>query len=120
VRHHELYSPWLPQENWRPGFQGFRGAVAPDARPMRNAVTEIKGILTEAGVGDEPVGLDIVEPPFLFAMQRQGLTVADALLRPIPRRTWSLTALSCSRRSTPRRTMAAASSVAQNPHRLLW
>jgi hypothetical protein len=51
---------------------------------MRDAVTEIKGILTDAGVGDEPVGLDIVEPPFLFEMQRQGLTVADALLRPIP------------------------------------
>jgi hypothetical protein len=50
---------------------------------MRSAVAEIKGILTEAGVGDEPVGLDIVEPPFLFTMQRQGLIVADALLHPI-------------------------------------
>ncbi len=27
---------------------------------------------------DEPVGLDIVEPPFLFEMQRQGLSVVDA------------------------------------------
>ncbi|MET0454547.1 MAG: Xaa-Pro peptidase family protein [Mycobacterium sp.] len=78
VRHHKLYSPWLPQENWRAGFLGFRGAVAPDAGLMRAAVTEIKGILTDAGVADEPVGLDIVEPPFLFEMQRQGLTVADA------------------------------------------
>ena len=78
VRHHKLYSPWLPQENWRAGFLGFRGAVAPDAGLMRDAVTEIKGILTDAGVADEPVGLDIVEPPFLFEMQRQGLTVADA------------------------------------------
>jgi Xaa-Pro dipeptidase len=78
VRHHKLYSPWLPEENWRPGFLGFRGAVAPDAGLMRDAVTEIKGLLTDAGVADEPVGLDIVEPPFLFEMQRQGLTVADA------------------------------------------
>src|SRR3954465_34911 len=50
VRHHKLYSPWLPQENWRPGFLGFRGAVAPDAGLMRDAITEIKGILTDAGV----------------------------------------------------------------------
>ena len=78
VRHHKLYSPWLPQENWRPGFLGFRGAVAPDAGLMRDAVTEIKGILTDAGVSDAPVGLDIVEPPFLFEMQRQGLSVVDA------------------------------------------
>ncbi|MCZ0728409.1 M24 family metallopeptidase [Mycolicibacterium iranicum] len=78
VRHHKLYSPWLPEENWRPGFLGFRGAVAPDAGLMRDAVTEIKGILTDAGLADAPVGMDIVEPPFLFEMQRQGLTVVDA------------------------------------------
>jgi Xaa-Pro dipeptidase len=78
VRHHKLYSPWLPAENWRPGFLGFRGAVAPDAGLMRDAVTEIKGILTDAGLADAPVGMDIVEPPFLFEMQRQGLTVVDA------------------------------------------
>jgi Xaa-Pro dipeptidase len=78
VRHHKLYSPWLPEENWRPGFLGFRGAVAPDAGLMRDAVTEIKALLKEAGVADAPVGIDIVEPPFLFEMERQGLRVADA------------------------------------------
>ncbi len=78
VRHHKLYSPWLPQENWRAGFLGFRGAVAPDAGLMRDAVTEIKGILSDAGLADLPVGMDIVEPPFLFEMQRQGLSVVDA------------------------------------------
>ncbi len=45
---------------------------------MRDAVTEIRSILVEAGVADAPVGMDIVEPPFLFEMQRQGLTVVDA------------------------------------------
>ncbi|HEU4849306.1 MAG TPA: Xaa-Pro peptidase family protein [Terrimesophilobacter sp.] len=78
VKHHRLHSKWFPEENWRAGFLGFRGAVAPDAGLMRSAVTEIKAILTEAGVADAPVGVDIVEPPFLFEMQRQGLTVADA------------------------------------------
>lgn len=78
VRHHKLYSPWLPEENWRPGFLGFRGAVAPDAGLMRDAVTEIKGLLVEAGVADAPVGVDIIEPPFLFEMERQGLSIRDA------------------------------------------
>jgi Xaa-Pro dipeptidase len=78
VRHHQLYSTWLPEENYRPGFLGFRGAVAPDAGLMRDAVTEIKGLLAEAGVLGAPLGLDIVEPPFLFELQRQGITVADA------------------------------------------
>jgi Xaa-Pro dipeptidase len=78
VRHHKLYSKWLPDENWRPGFLGFRGAVAPDAGLMRDAVTEIKGLLVAAGVADAPIGIDIVEPPLLFELQRQGLRVADA------------------------------------------
>ncbi|HTL40597.1 MAG TPA: Xaa-Pro peptidase family protein [Pseudolysinimonas sp.] len=78
VRHHKLYSPWLPEENWRPGFLGFRGAVAPEAGLMRDAVTEIKAILTEAGVADAPIGIDIVEPPFLFELERQGLHIRDA------------------------------------------
>lgn len=78
VRHHKLYSPWIEEENYRPGFLGFRGAVAPDAGLMRDAVTEIKGLLTEAGVADAPVGVDIIEPPFLFEMERQGLTIRDA------------------------------------------
>ncbi len=78
VRHHKLYSRWLPEENWRPGFLGFRGAVAPGAGLMRDAVTEVKGLLAEAGVAGAPLGIDIVEPPFLFELQRQGITVADA------------------------------------------
>jgi Xaa-Pro dipeptidase len=78
VKHHKLYSQWLPDENWRPGFLGFRGAVAPEAGLMRDAVTEIKSLLAGAGVADAPLGIDIVEPPFLFEMQRQGLTVLDA------------------------------------------
>src|SRR6202789_931476 len=78
VRHHKLYSTWLPDENYRPGFLGFRGAVAPEAGLMRDAVTEIKSLLTEAGVADAPLGIDIVEPPFLFELERQGITVRDA------------------------------------------
>jgi Xaa-Pro aminopeptidase len=56
----------------------MRGAVAPSAGLMESAVREIKGLLEEAGVADLPVGVDIVEPPFLFEMQRQGLRVVDA------------------------------------------
>lgn len=78
VKHHKLFSPWLPQEHNRPGFLGFRGAVAPTAGLMADAVTQIKGVLTDLGLQDAPVGIDIVEPPFMFEMQRQGLTVVDA------------------------------------------
>ena len=77
VRHHKLYSPWLKVENNRPGMLGMRGAVAPSAGLMESAIKEIKGLLEDAGVAHLPVGVDIVEPAFLFEMQRQGLTVVD-------------------------------------------
>ncbi len=78
VKHHKKYSKWVPEENYRAGFLGFRGAVSPTVGLMAEAVAEIKSMLVEAGVADLPVGVDIIEPPFLFEMQRQGLTVVDA------------------------------------------
>ncbi|GHJ38485.1 Xaa-Pro peptidase family protein [Streptomyces sp. TS71-3] len=78
ARHHQMYAPWLRPENSRAGMLGLRGAISPDAGLMRAAVTEIKGMLRDAGVAELPVGVDIVEPPFLFEMERQGLRVVDA------------------------------------------
>ncbi len=78
VKHHQLYSPWLEHDHNHPGFLGLRGAVSPTAGLMVDAVTQIKGILTDLGLQNAPVGIDIVEPPFLFEMQRQGFTVVDA------------------------------------------
>lgn len=81
VRHHQMYSDWLPDENCRPGMLGMRGAVAPTAGLMVSAVREIRGMLEDAGLADQPVGVDIVEPAFLFEMARQGLTVVDCQQR---------------------------------------
>jgi Xaa-Pro dipeptidase len=78
AKHHQLYSPWLEPENCRAGMLGLRGAIAPSAGLMESAVRDIKQLLIDAGVADAPVGVDIVEPPFLFEMQRQGLTVVDS------------------------------------------
>jgi len=78
AKHRRLYSPWLDPSKVHAGMLGLRGAIAPTAGLMRQAVTEIKALLEAAGVADAPVGVDIVEPPFLFEMQRQGLTVVDA------------------------------------------
>jgi Xaa-Pro dipeptidase len=77
ARHHQLYAPWLAPENCRAGMLGLRGAIAPDAGLMSSAVREIKGMLVDLGLAESPVGVDIVEPAFLFEMQRQGLRVVD-------------------------------------------
>ena len=78
VRHRQLHSTWLENDHVHPGMLGMRGAIAPDHGLMVDAVRQIRGLLEDAGLADDPVGVDIVEPPFLFEMQRQGLVVVDA------------------------------------------
>ncbi|MFS8607507.1 MAG: Xaa-Pro peptidase family protein [Gammaproteobacteria bacterium] len=75
--HHRIYAPWLPKTHCHAGMLGLRGAVPPDAGLMRDAAKEIKAILEEAGVADQPIGVDLVEPPMLFELQRVGLDVRD-------------------------------------------
>ena len=58
-------------------FPGLRGAIHPNVGLFRRAAEEIKSILVEEGVADMPIGVDLVEPPMLFELQRVGLDVRD-------------------------------------------
>jgi Xaa-Pro aminopeptidase len=77
AKHHRLYAPWLHQHNCHAGMLGLRGAVHPKIGLMRKAAEELKSILDENGVGDMPVGVDLVEPAMLFELQRAGIDVRD-------------------------------------------
>ncbi len=77
AKHHRLYAPWLHQHNCHAGMLGLRGAVHPKIGLMRKAAAELKSILDENGVGDMPVGVDLVEPAMLFELQAAGIDVRD-------------------------------------------
>ena len=77
ARHHRLYAPWIPEKQALAGMVGLRGAVAPKAGLFQQAAQEIKGILQAEGVVGMPLGIDMVEPPFLFALQELGVEVRD-------------------------------------------
>jgi Xaa-Pro dipeptidase len=77
ARHHRENCPWLRPENVRGGMIGLRGAVAPEAGLFDGAAKEIAEILRAEGVADMPVGVDIVEPPMLAALEEAGITVRD-------------------------------------------
>src|SRR5229473_2844719 len=77
ARHHRLYAPWLPTTHCLAGLVGLRGAVSPKAGLFKTAAEEIKAILVAEGVGGMPLGIDLVEPPFLFELQRLGVEVRD-------------------------------------------
>ena len=77
ARHHRLYAPWLHQDHCRAGLTGMRGAVGADTTLFREAAREIKAILAAEGVARMPLGVDMVEPPMLFALQKEGIEVRD-------------------------------------------
>lgn len=77
ARHHKLYAPWLPKNHCLAGLAGLRGAVSPKVGLFEQAAKEIHDILVQEGVADMPLGIDVVEPPFLFALQKLGLKVMD-------------------------------------------
>jgi Xaa-Pro dipeptidase len=75
--HHKLYTPWLKPENCKAGLIGLRGTVDPAFGLMKRHAKEIASLILEAGVADMPVGVDIIEPPMMFELERAGLTVRD-------------------------------------------
>ena len=78
ARHHKLFAPWLEPDNCRAGMLGLRGAIAPKAGLFESAVKEIVGLLSDAGVMGQPIGIDIIELPFLFELQKHGVDIRDA------------------------------------------
>src|SRR5467141_1369872 len=78
ARHHRLYAPQIPERQSLAGMVGMRGAVSPKAGLFRRAAEEIRDILKAEGVAGMPLGIDVVEPPFLFALQALGIEVRDA------------------------------------------
>ena len=77
AKHHKLYAPWLHTDHCRAGMLGMRGAVGSDLTLFRDAAQEIKALMDAEGVGDMPLGVDVVEPPMLFELQKAGIEVRD-------------------------------------------
>ncbi|HYH93168.1 MAG TPA: M24 family metallopeptidase [Candidatus Saccharimonadales bacterium] len=77
AKHHRLNCPWLRTENIHAGMVGLRGAVAPDAGLMRAAAREIAALLKAEGAAGLPIGVDLVEPPMLAALEAEGIVVRD-------------------------------------------
>ena len=75
--HHRLYAPWLQPDHCKAGMLGLRGSVPVEADLLKNAAKEIHDLLKIEGVADMPIGVDIVEPPMMFALQQEGLDIRD-------------------------------------------
>ncbi|HLQ62954.1 MAG TPA: Xaa-Pro peptidase family protein [Candidatus Acidoferrales bacterium] len=76
ARHHQLYCPWLGERS-RAGLSTFRGSIPPAAGRPQDVARKVRVELDRRGLAGEPLGVDLVEPPVLFALQEAGLKVVD-------------------------------------------
>lgn len=78
ARHHQLYAPWLPESSWRPGVTSMRGAM-PEQTGVPDLLAEhILEALQDAGVADQPLGIDLSDMETLASLHRRGIATADA------------------------------------------
>jgi len=76
ARHHQQNCPWLGDRS-RPGIPSMRGAMTPEMGREADVAKKIRIELEEVGLLNEPLGVDVVEPPVMFALQREGINVVD-------------------------------------------
>ena len=75
--HHRMYCPWLKPENCIASYTTMRGAAPPASGLTQKQVAEIKDRLSQAGISNEPIGVDWAEVPTFFELQRQQVDVRD-------------------------------------------
>ncbi len=77
ARHHKLYCPWLGEERSKAGISTLRGAMSPESGRAEDVARKIRIELEERGLANEPLGVDVIELPVLFALQKEGVEVVD-------------------------------------------
>src|ERR1035438_6695831 len=69
ARHHQLHCPWMGERS-RAGISMLRGAMSPEMGRAEDVARKIKIELEMRGLHKQPLGIDVVEPPVLFALQK--------------------------------------------------
>jgi Xaa-Pro aminopeptidase len=77
ARHHQMYAPWLPPENFRAGVTPMRGAMSPETGIPDALGQRIAFELREHGLEGEPLGIDIADMVTLEALHRAGVHTTD-------------------------------------------
>jgi len=76
ARHHQLYCPWLDGRS-PAGISTLRGAMPIEAARGDDVAGKVHEALADHGLLDAPLGVDVVEPQVMFALQRRGFEVVD-------------------------------------------
>jgi Xaa-Pro aminopeptidase len=77
ARHHQLYAPWLPPENFRGGVSPMRGAMPDHTGVPDKLASNILEELRERGLEQDRVGIDMTDMVALGALNRAGIATTD-------------------------------------------
>lgn len=78
ARHHQLHCDWLDGEKRsRAQVSLMRGTLSPEMGQAEKIAKQIRIELEARNLESEPLAVDIVELPILFALQKQGLKIID-------------------------------------------
>ena len=78
--HLEVHNPWIPKENIRYSYAWIKGAVGPAADQQVNKfVNALANDLEEAGVQDEPLGVDFIDINLIGEFQKRGIEWTDGM-----------------------------------------
>jgi Xaa-Pro aminopeptidase len=78
--HVRKHSPWLKPENVRHSFSWIKGAAGPASQAqVAKFTTALLGDLEEAGVTDQPLGVDFIDINMIRAFERAGIRWTDGM-----------------------------------------
>jgi Xaa-Pro dipeptidase len=78
--HVKRHSPWIPQENVRFSYSWIKGAAGPASDMQVDRFTQaLLADLEEAGVSDQPLGVDFIDINMIRAFERAGITWTDGM-----------------------------------------
>lgn len=68
--------PWM-ENRMSPPISNMCGSLPPSMDVQKVFAREIKGLLSDMGIANEPLGIDLLEMSMLTALQAEGLNVVD-------------------------------------------
>jgi len=77
ARHHTMFCPWLGEGRSRAGISTLRGAMSPEMGRAEDVAKKIRIELEERKLMNEPLAVDVIELPVLFALQKEGIKIVD-------------------------------------------
>lgn len=78
--HLQVHSPWIPKENVRHSFAWIKGAAGPASEAqVEKFARALLDDLEDAGVKDQPVGVDFIDINMMRAFQRAGINWTDGM-----------------------------------------